>query len=188
MAIDPGKSGFLAVLADDEFNFYPMPTHKVPTGETLKSGKPKMKTEFNERGFRQLVLNMNEFYEGYEMHGAIEEVTGRQSWSAQNNFNFGHTAGLQRMIFIMLDVEYVTVRPQKWQAVMYQDVEKVMKKSSTGKTMVHDTKATSAKAAEKYGPGIDFKKTARSTTIDDNKTDAFLMCLWRQKQLQKDDK
>ena len=49
MAIDPGKKGFIAVLADGEFYFYQMPEHKVLTGELTATGKAKSKTVFNER-------------------------------------------------------------------------------------------------------------------------------------------
>ena len=74
------------------------------------------------------------------------------------------------------------LRPQKWQAMMYQDIEKVKIPSSTGKTMITDTKATSALAAQKIAPNIIFskqgirKKDGSTHKIDDNKTDSFLMC------------
>lgn len=59
---------------------------------------------------------------------------------------------------------------------MYIGYNKVMKPSSTGKTMIHDTKATSAIVSKIIAPDIDFRKTERSKNIDDNKTDAFLIC------------
>jgi len=98
--------------------------------------------------------------------------------SAENNFNFGHTAGIQMLALIMLGAKITKVRPIKWQTSMYQGFSKVMVPSSTGKTMIHDTKATSAIVAVALGPDIDFRKTERSKNIDDNKTDSFLMCLY----------
>lgn len=179
--IDPGKEGFITSYIPElnEYRFYSMPEHKVPTGKLLKSGKEEMKTEFHAEGFRKLVVDLHSEYKGYKIIAAIEEVVGRQGWSAENNFNFGHTAGLQLMILIMLNADIEKVRPQKWQSFMYQGHKKVMVPSSTGKTMVNDTKATSALVATSIEPTINFKKTDRSSKIHDGKTDSFLICLYR---------
>jgi hypothetical protein len=185
IGVDPGKAGFITIFKDGQFSFYPMPEHKVETGKFSKKGKPLMKTEFHEEGFRDLVFKIARELNGYQIFAAIEEVNGRQGWSAQNNFAFGHTAGLIKMTLIMLNAKVTMVRPQKWQTEMYRDFEKVMVPSSTGKTMVHDTKATSAIVAEAMGPGIDFRKTERSKTNDDNKTDSFLICLYLYRLLNK---
>ena len=181
LGLDPGKEGFITVYDPllDEYYFYPMPEHKVPSGGKLKSGEPEMKTEFHPEGFRDLVIQIHKKFSGYRILAAIEEVTGRQGWSAENSFNFGHTAGLQYMILIMLKAEIEFVRPQKWQSFMYQGHQKVMVPSSTGKTMVNDTKATSALVAQAIAPNIDFTKTQRAKKIHDGKTDSFLICLYR---------
>lgn len=178
IGVDPGKAGFISIFKDGQFSFYPMPEHKVESGKLLKSGKPAMKTEFHEAGFRELTLKIARELNGYRVYAGIEDVNGRTGWSAQNNFAFGHTAGLIKMVLIMIGAEVTMVRPQKWQSEMYKGIDKVKVPSSTGKTMVHDTKATSAIAAKKLGPEIDFRKTERSKKIDDNKTDAFLICLY----------
>lgn len=181
LGVDPGKEGFITVYNPqiDDYEFYSMPRHKVPSGKKLKSGADEMKDEFYPEGFRQLIVDLHKKYAGYQIIAAIEEVNGRQGWSAENNFNFGHTAGLQLMILIMLKAEIEMVRPQKWQSYMYQGHQKVMVPSSTGKTMVNDTKATSALVAHAIEPTINFCKTERSKKIDDNKTDSFLICLYR---------
>ena len=178
IGIDPGKAGFITIFKDGRFSFYAMPEHKVETGKISKTGKALMKTEFYEGGFRDLVFQIAKEVKGYKIFAAIEEVGGRQGWSAQNNFSFGHTAGLLKMLILMLDAEVTMVRPQKWQAEMYRDFEKVKVPSSTGKTMVHDTKATSVIVAKALGPDIDFRKTERAKKDDDNKTDSFLVCLY----------
>jgi len=181
LGVDPGKSGFITIYDPtvDEYDFYSMPEHKIETGTILKSGKPEMKTEFHTEGFRGLVFEIHKKYPNCQFIAAIEEVGGRQGWSAENNFNFGHTAGLQMMLLIMLKAEIELVRPQKWQSYIYQGYEKVKVPSSTGKTMVHDTKATSAIVAQDLAPTLDFKRTPRSKNIDDNKTDSFLICVYR---------
>lgn len=185
IGVDPGKAGFITLLKDGEYQFFPMPSQKVPTGEKNKNGTDKMKSVFYEGGFRDLLFDLIEVCKGYEVHCAIERVIGRNTWSAENNFNFGYVAGIQKTIMMLLGAKITMVRPQKWQAIMYQNVDKVMVRSSTGKTMVHDTKATSKIVAKQIAPEIDFRKTKRSREMDDNKTDSFLMCNYIKKQFEK---
>ena len=183
--IDPGKDGFITAYDGTDFKFYSMPSHDVETGEFKKNGDPKTKPEFNEAGFRELILQINRDYPSCELHFAIEEVTGRQGWSANNNFNFGHTAGLQRMVPIMLGAKYITIRPQKWQAFMRQGYLEIKKKSSTGKTMVNDPKAIAEMIVEKEYPNIDFRKTERAKKNHDGKIDSFLICMYLYRTLNK---
>tara|TARA_R110000737_G_C14559233_1_gene482003 strand:+ start:810 stop:1385 length:576 start_codon:yes stop_codon:yes gene_type:complete len=185
IGVDPGKAGFITLFVGGEYTFYAMPQHKVETGEFLKSGKPQMKTVFHEEGLKTLIYTIKDQIKGCELHACIEEVVGRQGWSAQNNFNFGRVAGLQKMVLIILNAKIEMVRPQKWQSVMYEGYAKIMKPSSTGKTMVHDTKATSAIVAQSIAPDINFCKTERSKKFDDNKTDSFLLCKYIEKKIEK---
>ena len=183
VGVDPGKSGFISLISKElGEDFYPMPTEKVATGEKLKSGKDKMKTVFSEKGLLFLAYSISEKYgKNVKFIACIEEVIGRNGWSAQNNFNFGYTAGLQKAFLHLLGAEVHMVRPQKWQSVMYEWYDKVMIPSSTGKTMIHDTKATSAIVAKSLAPNVNFAKSARSSKIDDNKTDAFLISKYCEK-------
>ena len=184
IGIDPGVDGFITVFKDNDYLFYPMPTHKVETGELLKNGKPQLKTEFNERGLIELAWDIKRKLIGYYAHGCIEKVTGRQGWSANNNFNFGHIAGMQTMILDICCDEITKVRPQKWQSYMYQGYDKIMKPSSTGKTMVHDTKATSRIVSKAIAPDIIFSKQGvkkpdgTEHKTHDGKTDSFLICIY----------
>ena len=178
IGIDPGKSGFITIFDGNEFSFIEMPTHKVETGDFLKNGKPKLKKEFNEKGFREIILDLSKTYKGYEKFVCIEEVGGRGGWSATNNFNFGYVAGLQRMIPIMLGCEYISVRPAKWQSYMRMGYDLLKKSSSSGKTQVNDSKAIAEMIVKKEYPNIDFRKTSGSRKNDDNKIDSFLICLY----------
>tara|TARA_R100000544_G_C2217355_1_gene55360 strand:+ start:81 stop:662 length:582 start_codon:yes stop_codon:yes gene_type:complete len=173
IGIDPGKDGFVTILYDsaDMFSFIRMPTKKVDG-----------KTEFSEEGLIEISKELGEKFskiDNVKVVACIEEVTGRHGWSAQNNFNFGYTAGLQKAFLYNLgDVEVHMVRPAKWQSVIYEGFEKVMVPSSTGKTMVHDTKATSAKVAMLKAPHVDFRVSTRARKTHDGKTDSFLICLY----------
>ncbi len=176
--MDPGKDGFITAWDGKGFTFYAMPTHKVDTGEVLKSGKPKMKTEFHISGLVDIIKQIHLDFKGCKLKVAIEEVGGRGGWSATNNFNFGHTAGLQRMIFEMLNAEIIMVRPQKWQSVVRQGYELMKVRSSSGKTMVVDSKMMAEHIAVTEYPGIDFRKTERAKKNHDGKMDSFLICLY----------
>ena len=176
--IDPGKDGYITAWDGEQFTFYAMPTHKVDTGEVLESGKPKMKTEFHISGLVDLVFIIKRDFPEHNFKVAIEEVGGRGGWSATNNFNFGHTAGLQRMVFEMLRAEIIMVRPQKWQSVVRQGYDLKKVKSSTGKTMVVDSKMMAEHIATTEYPQIDFRKTQRAKNNHDGKMDSFLICLY----------
>lgn len=178
LGVDPGKAGFITMFDGVSFEFFPMPEHKVETGQFLKSGKPKTKVEFNENGLKDLVFKIHKKAAGRKIKAAIENVNGRQGWSAQNNFSFGKITGLQHMMLIMLGAEIEEVRPQKWQSFMRQGYKDIKKPSSTGKTMVPDAKAVAKMIVENEYPNIDFRKTKKAKNFDDNKVDSFLICLY----------
>lgn len=178
IGIDPGSKGFITLFIDGDFKFFQMPTHKVDTDKEDKSGKFKQKEELHKEGFRDLIIEIKTACKGYDIYCAIEDVHGRNNWSAENTFNFGYVAGMQFMIACIIKAKIIMVRPQKWQSVMYNGFKKVMVKSSTGKTMVHDTKQTSKNVARELAPHVDFRKTLRSKNMDDNKTDSFLICCY----------
>ena len=165
VGIDPGKSGFITLIEEGvEPNFIAMPYHRVD-GKTI----------FNEAGFKDIYDGLKMHYGDYEIIVAIEEVGGRGGWSAQNNFNFGHIAGMQEQLFILLGAEIIKVRPQKWQAYMRQGYQDMRKASSTGKTQVRDPKAVAEMIVQKEYPEIDFRKSTRARKNDDNKIDSFLI-------------
>lgn len=177
IGIDPGKKGFISLLKNGEDYFFPMPTHKVETGEFTKKGKPKMKEVFHEEGFLLLGETLKSVCDGYKVYCLIERVIGRNGWAAEKNFNFGYVAGMQKMLMINVGAKILMVRPIKWQTHIWNahNIEKIKVPSSTGKTMVNDTKAMSIIAAKKIAPEIDFRKTTRAKNDDDNKTDSFLI-------------
>lgn len=179
IGIDPGKTGFITLFMDGEFSFYPMPYHKVPTGELTKTGKEQMKSEFHEVGLLTLALTLRQKTMSHVVKITMEEVGGRGGWSATNNFNFGDTNGMLKMLCMIINGQKPQlVRPQKWQSFMRQGYPDIKKASSTGKTMISDPKAVAAMIVEKEYPNIDFRRTERATKIDDNKVDSFLICVY----------
>ncbi len=187
IGVDPGKDGFITVFLPDEkkHDFQEMPVEKYETGNTTKTGKPEMKTRFSEKGLCQLGFLIYKKYKGRKFLAALEEVNGRQGWSAQNNFAFGHTAGLQKMVLYMMGCEITMVRPQKWQSFMRQGYNNIKKPSSTGKTMVNDPKAVAEMIVKNEFPNIDFRKTERAKKLHDGKIDSFLICMYLYRTLNK---
>ena len=182
IGVDPGKDGFITVFKDNDYIFYPMPQHKIETGSLLKSGKPQMKTTFHEAGLKNIIDEIKAYTGGREIIVAIEDVGGRGGWSATNNFNFGYTAGLQKMMFIMLEAEIIMVRPQKWQSVVRRGYKNITKPSSTGKTQISDPKAIAKLIVDAEYPNIDFRKTEKSKVDHDGKIDSFLICEYLKRQ------
>lgn len=180
IGIDPGKTGFITIFDYDnqKHHFFEMPYHKVPIGELTKSGKPQMKSEFHEYGLLELSLKIRKHFIGKSIKIGIEEVGGRGGWSATNNFNFGYTAGLQKMLALIISQDITMIRPQKWQSVMREGYKQIKKKSASGKTMINDAKAMAELIVKKEWPNIDFRKTERSKNNDDNKIDSFLICMY----------
>lgn len=177
VAMDPGKQGFIAMWSKDtDWITHPMPEEKVPAGGKLKSGKPKMKSEFSPYGLLRLMLTIRKEYGEYEFVTAIEDVHAIFGTSAGSTFNFGKTVGIQTLALHILSENILEVSPKKWQALMWKGQNIIKKPSTSGKTMVNDTKATSIKAAKSLFKGIDLRKNSRCSTDDDNKADALLLC------------
>tara|TARA_R110000744_G_scaffold152448_2_gene266533 strand:+ start:63 stop:644 length:582 start_codon:yes stop_codon:yes gene_type:complete len=182
IGVDPGKDGYITVYKNGRFLFFPMPEHKVETGKFLKNGKPQMKTVFHEAGLVTLKNDLHNICNGYIVKACLEEVGGRGGWSATNNFNFGHTAGLQKFILMTLAPNILMVRPQKWQSAVRQGYPDIKKSSSTGKTMISDPKAVAKVIVDAEYPNIDFRKTEKSKVDHDGKIDSFLICLYLMRQ------
>ena len=73
VGMDPGKDGFITAFDGIDFKFYAMPTHKVETGKTLKSGKPETKPEFHIAGLANLVFVLKRDFPEHAFKVAIEK-------------------------------------------------------------------------------------------------------------------
>ena len=184
LGMDPGKSGFITIMLDGEFTFYPMPTHKVETGEKLKNGSPQMKPVFHDEGVMLLALQIRRDFPNTHFTAIVEDVHGIVGSSTTAVFNFGFTVGMQRMLLFMLRAEIIAVSPQKWMNYMFRDIEKVMVPAPKNKSGVkHDTKGTGAALVARDWPSMDFrkdpsKKVSLRDAICSDKVDSFLMCIY----------
>lgn len=160
IGIDPGKGSFLCLWNEDKesFSFHQFP---VIGKETDLHGIAKI---------------FSELPESNDIHAVIEHVHSVFNSSAGATFEFGWINGVIESFLVSRKIPYTKVQPKAWQKDMWQGIALQQKKSSTGKTMVNDTKAMSEMAAKRLFPEIDLRATERSKKADHNKVDALLIC------------
>lgn len=154
-AIDPGKNGYISAF-DGEGNFYSSPIPLI--GKIIDTHK-----------FNELLIELR------EAHFAIEDVHALYNSAASATFSFGFVCGIIEGLLIANNISFTRVQPKTWQKELWQGVPLQQKPSSTGKTMVTDTKAMSLIAAKRLFPNIDFRDNPRCKNPHDGKVDATLM-------------
>lgn len=93
VGIDPGKTGAMALLTEDETVDF---------------------AEFSD--LRSLHSVMNEWK---PTHAIIEKVHAMPGQGVSSTFTFGYYAGLAEGLIISLGIPYEFVRPQQWQKGLY---------------------------------------------------------------------
>lgn len=177
IGIDPGKDGFITVWKEGEgFIFLPIPL----------SGKEvdyhALKRDFSEaigHNTNGEIVITNGKVTDSTIYCVIEDVHAKFGTAAKATFNFGFVAGAMEMMLIALGIPYTKVAPKKWQKQMWEGVTVQKKQSSTGKTMVNDTKSTSLIAAKRMFPDLDLRANTdskRATKPHDGKVDSLLIC------------
>lgn len=163
IGIDPGKDGYICInyKGKIEFRKMPMISKKVFDVQKLSDIMSDIKDLSNSVLFTHCVLE--------DVHAVFGSAAG-------STFAFGYGCGLVEMALVCNKIPFSKVAPKKWQKEMFEGVPLIQKSSSTGKTMVSDTKKMAEVAAKRLFPDIDFKDTARCTTSHDGKIDATLMC------------
>lgn len=161
IGIDPGASGFIAVID---------PVEDLCTFLSIAEHTPQEVSEF-----------IGETAFGCNVTVVIEDVHSLYGSSAKSTFNFGYIKGMLVGFLVAHHIPYTLVQPKEWQTDMWTNADKTMRKKSkikdgknTSRLMV-DTKATSIKAAQRLFPNVDLRRNERCKTIDDNKADALLM-------------
>jgi hypothetical protein len=159
VGIDPGKQGFIAIMAGNEIEFFPMPL----------IGKEVDINELDKilQGISELSTNI---------HCVIEDVHAKYGSSASATFSFGYVCGITEGLIMSNKIPYTKVQPKAWQKEMWQGIPIQKKPSSTGKTMINDTKLMSEMAAKRLFPDVDFRKSSRAKNPHDGKIDSLLLC------------
>lgn len=181
IGIDPGIKGFFCIMYGEFMEFYPMPNRQ----ELNKSGKGK-KTVLDYPTLIKIVLEIRQKYANFDIHVAIEDVHALQGSASGATFEFGRAVGAQNLAIMLIGAKTIQrYSPKRWQADIWLGHNVIKIPSSSGKTMITDTKATSEGVALKLFPDIDFRKSNRSRKNDDNKIDSLLICEYLKRNYEK---
>ena len=153
IAIDPGSSGYMTILKDNEYSFFAF--------EDLDSKEiSKIISTTKDKSDNPICI--------------IEEVHAVFGSSAAATFTFGYNVGVLHGILMANGIAYVTIQPKLWQKEVWinQDIE--VKYKNTKKST--DTKKTSENCAKRLFPNIDFRKSERCKNNHDGKIDSLLIC------------
>ena len=161
--IDPGKKGFVVlIVGDGKHESFPIPTIK---------GKV-----YDNQAVKLLFSGFAGKYK--DLHFVLEGVNSDPKWGAVTNWDLGNCLGMLEQVLTDFEIPFTKVNPRLWQKEMWQGIKVIKKPSSTGKTMVNDTKAMSEVAVKRLFPHVDFNITAiggKSKNFNDNFGDAMLM-------------
>ena len=153
VGIDPGKKGFACVWSSnqDTYSHYPL-----FDGQRLN---------------QEFVSDMKTLIgAGKSIMAVIEQVHSMPHDGISRAFSFGTNYGKILGMLESLGVPYSTCTPGKWQKCIWESCDNAA-----------NTKLTSYNAARRLLPNMDFRKSERCKTFDDNKVDATLICLYAQR-------
>lgn len=161
VGIDVGSLGFISIQVNGEWTFMSIKDNTM-------------------YAISDMLLYLKEKYPNIIV--GIEEIHAILGSSAKATFSFGEIYGKLQALCIAHKIPYHLIQPKAWQSVMWNNSDMVvsykkvkMKDKEITKKVV-DTKGTSANAALRLFPELDFKRTARCNKLDDNKIDATLIC------------
>lgn len=164
IGIDPGKKGFITVF------------HELDQGSlTIQYyAIPMIGNEVDLHELDNIIKEIKSIASN-DIKCVLEDVHAIYGSAAGATFTFGFIAGAEEMCLISNSISYTKVKPKKWQKEMWEGVPLQQKKSSSGKTMVTDTKKMSEIAAKRLFPNEDLRATTRCKKSHDGKVDALLM-------------
>lgn len=157
IGIDPGKDGFITAIIGKEFIFAPIPL----IGKFLD--------------IHELSRVLGEFKALGDVHCVFEDVHAKYGSSAKATFSFGFVCGATEACIIASGIPFTKVQPKEWQKIMWQGIPIQKKASSTGKTMVNDTKLMSLMACKRLFPDVDLRANNRCKIPHDGKVDSILL-------------
>lgn len=160
IGIDVGTLGFLAIQVNGEWTFMSIKDNTM-------------------YAISDMLLYLKEKYPNIIV--GIEEIHAIFGSSAKATFSFGEIYGKLQALCIAHKIPYHLIPPKTWQGCMWSSCDmsisykKVKMKDKEITKKVVNTKETSANAALRLFPQLDFKRTSRCNKLDDNKIDATLI-------------
>ena len=153
VGIDPGAKGFVCIWYANYDDFEHC---KVFEGKRLNPLLIKKLKYLADSGANTMAV--------------VEQVHSMPHQGVASTFSFGTNYGKILGMLEAIGIPYSTCTPGKWQKAMCEAVDKAA-----------NTKLTSYNAARRLLPDMDFRRSERCKTFDDNKVDATLICLYAQR-------
>jgi hypothetical protein len=147
LGIDPGKKGFMCLYNANYSGYSHYPLFE---GNRLN---------------REMLDTLAKLAETYTIMAVVEQVHSMPHQGVASTFSFGTNYGMIIGALETLGIPYVTVTPGKWQKFICEAVDK----ASNPKQMHYN-------AARRLFPNMDFRRSERCKTWDDNKVDSTLIC------------
>lgn len=147
IGIDPGKKGFLCLY---NANYSGYKHYPLFDGNRLN---------------REMLDTIEKLSKTYTMMAVVEQVHSMPHQGVASTFSFGTNYGMILGALEALGIPYTTVTPGKWQKCICEAVDKAP-----------NTKQMHYNAARRLFPNMDFRRSERCKTYDDNKVDATLIC------------
>lgn len=147
LGIDPGKKGYLCLY---NANYSGYKHYPLFDGNRLN---------------REMLDTIAKLAETYTMIAVVEQVHSMPHQGVASTFSFGTNYGMILGALEAIGIPYSTVTPGKWQKFICEAVDKAP-----------NTKQMHYNAARRLFPNMDFRRSERCKTYDDNKVDATLIC------------
>lgn len=162
VGIDPGVNGFCTIYDGKNFSHWEIP----------KIGKF---VDINELNKKIRGISMTAELSGIDVIVGMEDLHAIYGSSASSTFSFGYICGLIEGLVVANNLPLIKIKPKEWQRVLWQGIPVQKKPSSTGRTLVNDTKKMSLMAAKRLFPEMDLRRNERCKVPDDNKVDSILI-------------
>lgn len=151
IGIDPGKTGFLAILDGGRYAAFATPTIAAAKGN---------KTQYDEAGMARILSSM---CPRAAVFAVVEKQQAFPKQGGASNFTTGYGYGLWVGILSALCIPFQAVHPTTWKKAMLRD--------QPG----DDQKVRSVLAAQQLFPQVDFRRTPQCRKPDHNMAEAFLL-------------
>lgn len=147
LGFDPGKKGYLCLY---NANYSGYKHYPLFDGNRLN---------------REMLDTIEKLSKTYTMIAVVEQVHSMPHQGVASTFSFGTNYGMILGALEAIGIPYTTVTPGKWQKFICEAVDKAP-----------NTKLMHYNAARRLFPNMDFRRSERCKTYDDNKVDATLIC------------
>jgi len=111
IGIDPGVSGAIALICDDDQMVWDIPTINIELTTKTKNGNKKKRNVLDLSALTDRIEEWN--FTSY-IFAVIEKVSSSPQMGVASSFNFGYAFGACEMLIASKRIAYELVTPNKW--------------------------------------------------------------------------